>query len=88
MDELFEDLENAVKFDRDQILTNDTIESLQNYSNAGLQGINYTEYITQTRSIISTLNVSQVISELQAVRLAFVAAGDVSTISCWCFYYC
>ena len=85
MDELFEDLENAVVFDRDQILTNDTINSLRDYSNAGLQGINYTEYITQTRSIISTLNVSQVITELETVRLVFVAANDVSTISCWCF---
>lgn len=78
MDGLFEDLEEAVEFDRDQILSQETIDSLEAYANAGLQNINYTEYIIQTRSIISTLNVDEVISDLQNISALFTGIGEVS----------
>ena len=78
MDGLFEDLENDVEFNRDQILTEDTTRSLEDYANAGLQDINYTSYIVQTRSIISTLNVSEFIEMLEGVRDEFDAANQVS----------
>ena len=78
MDSLFEDLENEVQFERDQILTDEAIQSLQAYANSGLQGIDYAGYIAQTRSIISTLDSSQLIMQLTAVSTAFTAAGQVS----------
>ena len=78
MDSLFEDLENAVEFNRDQILTENATRSLQDYADAGLQGINYTSYIVQTRSIISTLNVSGIIEILVGARTVFNAANQVS----------
>ena len=78
MDSLFEDLEDQVQFDRNQILSDDTIESLQNYTDAGLEDIDYTGYINQINSIISTLNVNQVISQLEVISEAFGVAGEVS----------
>ena len=78
MDGLFEDLENEVKFNRDQILTENAIKSLQDYADAGLQGIDYTAYIVKTRGIISTLNVSGLIETLVGVRTVFNAASQVS----------
>lgn len=78
MDSLFEDLEEQVQFDRDQILSNDTIQSLRDYANAGLQDINYTGYINQINSVISTLNVDQVISDLQIISDAFARLNEVS----------
>ena len=77
MDGLFEDLEEEVMFDRDQILTQATIDSLQDYANSGLQGIDYAGYIAQTRSLISNLNASDLIRALEAVRVGFAAANEV-----------
>ena len=77
MDGLFEDLEQEVMFDRDQILTQDTIESLQDYANSGLQGIDYDGYIAQTRASISNLNASGLISTLEMVRDGFNRTGQV-----------
>ena len=74
---MFKNLENQVKFNRDQILTEETTRSLQDYANAGLQGINYDSYIVQTRSIISTLDVNEFISALERVHNDFVAANQV-----------
>jgi len=78
LDELFQDLEDAVEFNQDQILTQDTITSLQAYANAGLQDIDYDSYINQTRMSISDLNVSGTLTTLESVRDAFDAAGQVS----------
>lgn len=75
---MFEDLQNAVEFDRDQILTQDTIDSLEDYASAGLQGINYTEYIIQTRATISNLSVNALYNDLQSLRQTFDMAGEVS----------
>ena len=75
---MFEDLENAVEFNRDQILTENATRSLQDYADAGLQDINYTSYIVQTRSIISTLNVSGIIEMLVGAHTVFNAANQVS----------
>ena len=77
---MFQDLEDQVQFNRDQILTEDTAQSLQDYANAGLQGINYTSYIVQTRSIISTLNAGDLIGTLETVRDAANMAGEVSDL--------
>ena len=78
MDGLFEELEHEVEFNRDQILTEDTISSLEDYANAGLQNINYTSYIVQTRSMISTLNVTELTGILEGVRGEFVLANQVN----------
>ena len=78
MDGLFEELENEIEFYRDQILTEDTISSLEDYANAGLQDINYTSYVVQTRSVISTLNVTELIGILEGIRGEFVLANQVS----------
>ena len=78
MDGLFQDLEDDVQFNRDQILTEDTTRSLQDYANAGLQGINYTAYIVQTRSIISDLNAGSLIGTLTGVRDQFTMVNQVS----------
>ena len=75
---MFNDLENKVKFNRNQILTEDTAKSLQDYADAGLQGINYSSYTAQTRSIISTLNVTELILTMEDVRTSFIEAGHVS----------
>lgn len=75
---MFQDLEDDVQFNRDQILTEDTTRSLQDYANAGLQNINYTEYISQTRSIISDLDAAGLISTLGGVRDQFNMANQVS----------
>lgn len=87
MDGLFEDLEDDVQFNRDQILTEDTTRSLEDYVDAGLQEINYTSYIVQTRSIISTLNVSKLIEMLEGVRNEFDASNQVSdkSLTLWIF---
>ena len=70
------DLESEIKFNHDQILTEDVARSLEDFANAGLQGINYTSYIVQTRSMISTLNVSDLVKALKGVRSA---ANQVSS---------
>ena len=44
----------------------------------GLQEINYTSYIVQTRSMTSTLNVSDLIEILSGVLIVFNAADQVS----------
>ena len=75
---MFQDLEDDVQFNRDQILTDDTIRSLQGYANAGLQNISYTAYIVQTRSIISDLNAGNLIGTLQGVSGVFTSVGEVS----------
>ena len=75
---MFKNLENEVKFNRDQILTEETTRSLQDYANAGLQGINYASYIIQIRSTISTLNVNDLLGTLERVHNEFKAANQVS----------
>ena len=75
---MFQDLEDEVQFNRDQILTEDTTRSLQDYAGAGLDEIDYTAYIVQTRSIISNLDAGNLIITLGGVRDAFNAAGEVS----------
>ena len=84
---MFEDLEDDVQFNRDQILTEDTTRSLEDYVDAGLQDINYTSYIVQTRSIISTLNVSKLIEMLEGVRNEFDVSNQVSdkSLTLWIF---
>ena len=86
MDGLFKDLENEIKFNQDQILTMNATKSLEDFANAGLQEINYTSYIVQTRSMISTLNVSDLIEILSGVRIVFNAADQVSQFYIYCAF--
>ena len=61
-----------------QVLTQETRDSLAEFANAGLQTINYTTYITQITSQISTLAVDSTISTLVTVRDGLVIGGQVS----------
>lgn len=79
MDELFEDLENEVEFNQDQILTQETTNSLRDYANAGLQGIDYNSYIVQTRMTISNLSVDTLLDALRIARDSFAVATEVSS---------
>ena len=78
LDSLFEDLEEQVQFDRNQILSDETIKSLQDYANSGLRNISYSGYINQINSIISTLSVDQVTADLQSISSLFAGLGEVS----------
>ena len=68
MDGLFDDLQEQVTFNLDQILPPETRDSINAFTNAGLQAIDYTTYITQITSQISTLAVDSTISTLETVR--------------------
>ena len=77
LDDLFNRLHNEISFTPDQILTEETRDSLTQYSNAGLQSIDYVGYINQINTAISNLDVDGLITTMQTVRV--VLAGQVST---------
>ena len=62
----------------DHILTEETRNSLTQYSNAGLLSIDYLGYIDQINMAISNLDVDGLITTMLMVRTAFVAAYQVS----------
>ncbi|XP_065919120.1 prominin-1-A-like isoform X2 [Dysidea avara] len=72
LDQLFTDLEESVEFNLDQILTQETRDSLNSFSDAGLQSIDYATYINQITSQISTLAVDNTISTLETVQNGFI----------------
>ena len=78
LDDLFNRLRHEVNFSSDQILTEETRKSLREYSNAGLQSIDYLGYINQINTAVSNLDVDGLITAMQSVRAAFVTAGQVS----------
>ena len=79
LDDLFDRLRDEISFSPDQILTEETRNSITQYSNAGLQSIDYLGYINQINSAISNLNVDGLITTMQMVRTAFDRANQVST---------
>lgn len=78
MEGLFEDLEDRIDFDIDQVLSNETRDSLEDFANAGLEGIDYTTYINQIRAQITTLAVDTTISTLESVEDNLRMANQVS----------
>jgi len=81
LDQLFVELEESIKFSADQILTQETRDSLTSFSNAGLQFINYAQYMTQITSNISTLEVDRTISTLEEVQNGSIRLSLVSIIT-------
>ena len=75
---MFADLEESVDFNLDQILTQETRSSLDSFTNAGLQSIDYAAYINQTMSQISTLTVDSTIETLEMVQNEFITFSQVS----------
>ena len=71
-----------ISFELDQVLTQETRDGLNNFATAGLQAIDYTTYINQITSQISTLAVDSTISTLEGIRdnveLISVSTGDKS----------
>ena len=74
---MFADLEESVKFSADQILTQETRDSLTSFSNAGLKSIDYAQYINLIASQVSTLGVDSTISALETVRNEFIRLSQV-----------
>ena len=68
MDGLFDKLREQISFNLDQILTPEARDSINAFTNAGLQAIDYVTYISQITSQISTLAVDSTISTLETVR--------------------
>ena len=88
LDQLFVDLEESIEFSADQILTQETRDSLTSFSNAGLESIDYAQYMTQITSNISTLAVDRTISTLEEVQNGFIRLSLVSiTILLQCICY-
>jgi len=75
---LFVDLEESIKFNLDQILTQETRDSLKSFANAGLQSIDYAAYIDQITSQITTLAVNSTIETLQTVQNRFIGFSQVN----------
>jgi len=75
---LFVDLEESIEFNLDQILTQETRDSLKSFANAGLQSIDYTAYIDQITSQITTLAVNSTIETLQTVQNRFIGFSQVN----------
>ena len=68
MDRLFADLQGQISFNLDQILTPAVRNSINAFTNAGLQAIDYATYITQITSQISTLAVDSTVDTLESVQ--------------------
>ncbi|XP_065919098.1 prominin-1-A-like [Dysidea avara] len=68
LDGLFDKLREQISFNLDQILTPEARDSINAFTNAGLQAIDYVTYISQITSQISTLAVDSTISTLETVR--------------------
>ncbi|XP_065919451.1 prominin-1-A-like [Dysidea avara] len=78
LDDLFREVDTDISFVLNQVLTQETRDSLAEFANAGLQTINYTTYITQITSQISTLAVDSTISTLVTVRDGLVIGGQTA----------
>ena len=74
---MFADLEESVEFSADQILTQQTRDSLTSFSNAGLQSIDYAQYINLITSQVSTLGVGSTISALKTLQNEFIRLSQV-----------
>ena len=71
-----------ISFELNQVLTQETRDGLNDFATAGLQAIDYTTYINQITSQISTLAVDSTISTLEGIRDTVepisVSTGDKS----------
>ena len=74
---MFADLEESVEFSADQILTQQTRDSLTSFSNAGLQSIDYVQYINLITSQVSTLGVGSTISSMKTLQNEFIRLSQV-----------
>ena len=74
---MFADLEESVEFSTDQILTQETRDSLMSFSNAGLQSIDYAQYINLITSQVSTLGVDSTVTALETVQNEFIRLSQV-----------
>ncbi|XP_065919137.1 prominin-1-A-like isoform X2 [Dysidea avara] len=72
LDQLFADLEESIEFSLDQILTQETRDSLNSFANAGLQSIDYATYINKVTSQTSTLAIDSTTETLQRVQNGFI----------------
>jgi len=75
---LFDDLQDEINFNLDQILSQDTRDSLNSFADAGLNTLDYLTYVDQIKSELSTMNVSKVISDMKTVRREFSKVMEVS----------
>ena len=75
---LFDDLQDEINFNLDQILSQDTRDSLSSFADAGLNTLDYLTYVDQIRSQLSTVNVSKAIGDMETVRLRFSEVMEVS----------
>ena len=80
VDDLLNRLQDEISFTTDQILTEETHDSLRQYSSAGLQSIDYLGYISQINATTSNLDVNDVITSMQMVHMEFDAANQVNTV--------
>ncbi|XP_065919096.1 prominin-1-like isoform X2 [Dysidea avara] len=71
LQDLFDDLQDEVNFNLDQILSQDTRDSLNSFANAGLNTLDYLTYVDQITSQLSTMNVSKAISDMETVKYQF-----------------
>ena len=78
MQDLFDDLQDEVNFNLDQILSQDTRDSLNSFANAGLNTLDYLTYVDQITSQLSTMNVSKAISDMETVKYQFYLNKQVS----------
>ena len=69
--QLFDSLQTDVSFNLDQVLTQETRDSLTSFANSGLNTIDYTMYISQITSQISTLAIDSTVSLLEMLVSTF-----------------
>ena len=80
VDDLLNSLQDEISFTADQILTEETRDSLRQYSSAGLQSIDYLGYTNQINATTSNLDVNGVITSMQMVHMEFDAANQVNVV--------
>ena len=80
VDDLLNSLQDEISFTADQILTEETRDSLRQYSSAGLQSIDYLGYTNQINATTSNLDVNGVITSMQMVHMEFDAANQVNIV--------
>jgi len=77
LQDLFDDLQDQIKFNLDQILSKDTRNSLNSFANAGLHTLDFLSYVDQISSELSTFDVSKAINDMETVLSQFSAIRKV-----------
>jgi len=70
-------MEQSIKFNPDQILTQESHKSLISFANAGLDSIDYTMYNHKIMSAISTLDVDYTVEKLETLQNGFAGFSQV-----------